>query len=446
MSHRSPSRISAARSHCVKRTIRIALSCMLGIPSLVSAATLCVNTGGTLGCHSTISSAVSAASAGDLIKVWPGIYKEDVVITKTLSLIAATPQAPVIDATGLANGIFINGMSAAPDIGITNVLVAGFKIRNANFEGILIANAYGATIIDNQVSGNDKSLDIANASCPGIPAFETNEGEDCGEGIHLIATHHNTIARNQVFGNSGGILISDETGQNRENYISKNFVHDNPFDCGITMASHPPATSVIPSATVSYGVVRNNIRENWSWHNGTQLPGAGAGVGIFAPGPGATADGNVVVNNDIRNNGQPGVTMHNHAAGPPSAPPVDFNNNVIVGNYIAGNAADAEDAHTAGPTGINIFSLVPVLGTIIAENDIDHEAFDIVFNAPSGELMVHLNDFSPGVGIDNAGMGTVDATENWWGCPGGPGAMKCATVQGSNVVAAPWSIFPSGTD
>ena len=25
------------------------------------------------------------------------------------------------------------------------------------------------------------------------------------------------------------------------------------------------------------------------------------------------------------------------------------------------------------------------------------------------------------IGVDNIGTGTVDATENWWGCPDGPG-------------------------
>ena len=50
----------------------------------LAAATLCVNPGGTSGCKSTISAAVTAANAGDVIQVWPGTYKEDVVITKSL--------------------------------------------------------------------------------------------------------------------------------------------------------------------------------------------------------------------------------------------------------------------------------------------------------------------------------------------------------------------------
>jgi hypothetical protein len=224
-------------------------------------------------------------------------------------------------------------------------------------------------------------------------------------------------------------------------------VHDNPFDCGITMASHGPATSVIPTARVSFGIMHNTIAHNDSFHNGFEVPGAGAGVGIFAPFPGTTAWANVVYDNNIRNNGLPGVTMHNHAAAPAPAPPVNLNDNVIVGNHISGNAADTEDAATSGPTGINVYSVAPITGTVISQNDIDDEAIAVAFKAPSGQLNVHLNDFEiHGIGVDNLGTGTVDATENWWNCLTGPGTPRCSTVAGSGVNSTPWLLFPFNRD
>jgi hypothetical protein len=45
--------------------------------------------------------------------------------------------------------------------------------------------------------------------------------------------------------NSGGILLSDDTGARHHNLIIANLVHDNPFDCGITLASHPPASLTV---------------------------------------------------------------------------------------------------------------------------------------------------------------------------------------------------------
>ena len=329
-------------------------------------------------------------------------------------------------------------MSGAPNAGVANVLISGFKVRNAKFEGILIANALDVTVSDNLVSDNNRALDIATPACNGIPAFETNEAEDCGEGIHLMATSHSSIVRNEVDHNSGGILISDETGPTFENLISQNYVHDNPFDCGITLASHGPATSVIPSARLPYGISHNTIAHNVSAHNGTQVPGAGAGVGIFAPFPGTANSDNVVINNDLRNNGMPGFAMHNHASAPAPAPGINLNNNVIVGNHFSGNAADMFDTATAGPTGINIQSTAPVFGTIVAENVFDNEVIDVAFKAPGGEIEAHFNDFSDGIGIDNLGAGSVNATENWWHCSMGPGPGQCATVHGPHVVSTPW--------
>jgi parallel beta-helix repeat protein len=74
-----------------------------------------------------------------------------------------------------------------------------------------------------------------------MPSFETKEGDDCGEGIHLTGVEHTTVGRNLVTGNSGGILLSDDTGGTHDNLITENDVRLNPFDCGITLASHPPA-------------------------------------------------------------------------------------------------------------------------------------------------------------------------------------------------------------
>ncbi len=415
---------------------------LFAVSSLGLAATRCVTPGGRFGCQATISAAVAASSPGDTIVVSPGTYRESVLITKSLSLVSFGFVRAVIDARGLPNGIFINGMAAAPRAGVANVVVSGFKIRNANFEGILVANATNVTLLNNHVLDNNRALDIATPACPGIPAFETNEAEDCGEGIHLMATDHSNVVRNEVDHNSGGILISDETGPNHDNVISRNSVHDNPYDCGITTASHGPATSVIPSATLPFGIMHNTISENNSSHNGFQVPGAGAGIGIFAPFPGTTAAANVVIGNVVRDNGLPGITMHNHAWAP-MAPPVNMNDNVIVGNRISDNAADTADAATSGPTGINVFSVAPITGTVISQNVIDDEAIDVAFNAPAGQLNVHLNNFEPrSIGVDNIGAGTVDATENWWGCPTGPGTKRCASVVGAGVNWTPWLFFP----
>jgi hypothetical protein len=345
----------------------------------------------------------------------------------------------IINAVSLSNGIYIDGLD---NPGLSKVVVTGFTIENANFEGILATNASFVTIWDNEVVNNDRNLNPSVPSCTGIPDFETNESFDCGEGIHLIGVDHSTVVNNISEKNSGGILLSDETSATHHNLIIGNLVQDNPFDCGITLASHSPAPH--SALTSPAGVYSNTIAKNESSRNGLQVPGAGAGVGIFAPGPGNKAYANVVIDNQLKDNGLPGVAMHNHASFPPPAPPVNLNDNVIVGNRISGNGADTDDAVTPGPTGINVFGLVSITGTVITGNVIEDEADDIVANTP-GQVNVHLNDLLGGdndVGVDNKGTGTVDATENWWGCPQGPADTGGCTRVSGTVSFTPWLRHP----
>jgi hypothetical protein len=318
---------------------------------------LCVNPGGTSGCYPTIGAAVGRARMDfeldgsiDTINVARGIYTEDVIITTPLSLVGAGHGQSIINAVGLSNGIYIDGLD---NPGLSKVLVTGFTIENANFEGILVTNASFVTIRDNEVINNNKRLDPSVPSCTGIPDFETNEDFDCGEGIHLLGVDHSIVSNNTSKLNSGGILLSDDTGATHHNLIIGNLVQDNPFDCGITLASHAPA--VVTGASSPFGVFRNTIAENESSNNGLAVEGAGAGVGIFDSIPGTQNYGNVVINNLLKNNGLPGVAMHSHTQNQ------NLNDNLIVGNRISGNGADTEDAATQDRPGSTSSASPPLL-------------------------------------------------------------------------------------
>jgi len=398
-------------------------------PATGAAATLCVQPGGKNGCFSTISAAVKAASAGDTVNVARGRYAEDVVIGKSVALIGAGSQSTVIDATGLSNGIYIDGLDNAD---LTAVIVTGFAVENAKFEGILVTNASNVTIRDNFLTGNDKALVTsasAPPSCPGIPSFETGEAFDCGEALHLSGVDHSIVDENIVTGNAGGILVTDDTGPTFQNLISGNEVVKNPLDCGITIASH----AAFNGQPASFGVFQNTIRGNASEENGLVNAGGG-GVGLFAGGPGNAVYANVVIGNQLIGNGLPGVVMHNHFS--LAAAPANLSGNLIVGNFIAKNHADTLDAATSGPTGINVFGFGPVTGTVIAQNVIRDESIGIATNTPA-EVLAHLNNLLASVGIDNIGSGTVNATLNWWGCPAGPGQPGCSTVEGQGVTVSP---------
>lgn len=405
-----------------------------------SAATVCVNPGGTGGCDHSIQTAVNNASPGTIIRVAQGTYHETVVIgTSSISLIGAGAGRSIIDATGKGVAVHVDGYDDGP---LHKVIVAGFTVENANFEGILVTNSSDVTIRDNLVQFNDKALDLTGSSgptCPGQPGFETGESFDCGEGIHLSGVSHSVVANNEAVHNAGGILLSDDTGQTFDNLISNNLAENNPFDCGIVMASHAPSPG---SDAAHHGIVRNTISDNRSIHNGYEVPGAGAGVGIFSDGSGpGRVSGNVIIGNKLLNNGLPGVAFHSHAGPAAGDPPDDLNNNMIVDNLISGNGADTQDTITPGPTGINVnsgFGGSPIRGTVISGNVFKDEDVDIAVNTPAN-VKVHVNDLlGHSLGVDNLASGSVDATDNWWGCPAGPGGPGCSSKDGSGIASAPW--------
>jgi hypothetical protein len=125
--------------------------------------------------------------------------------------------------------------------------------------------------------------------------------------------------------------------------------------------------------------------------------------------------------------------LHAHKAG------ATLTGNLVTGNYIAFNGPDVADNATPGPTGINVdggASGVPLTGNSIIGNVIENESVDVAIRTEaSTQIDVHLNDLlGGGIGVANQGAGRVNATQNYWGCPGGPLAAGCSTTSG-NVTA-----------
>jgi parallel beta-helix repeat protein len=410
----------------------------LGVGGSVSHAAggWCVNPGGTGGCYARIQAAVNAAPAGSSISVAPGTYKEDVSITKAITLQGAGSATTIIDATGLLNGINLQGASSAK--------ITGFTIENAELAGIQLTNTPYVTIDSNTVQNNDKALILTmqGPACPKLPNspyffFDTF---DCGEGIHLQGVSYSSFTNNLVQGNSGGLLVTDESGPTHDNLISHNVVRDNILDCGITLPSHPPVTFG-PAGPVfgrAYGVYNNTVSNNLSTGNGTT--GEGSGIGLFGPVPGTAVYNNKVVGNTVTNNGQGGITFHAHTVGQ------NLNGNQIRGNTISGNAGDADAG--APPSGIIVFAdpkggAAPIQGTVISFNNISNET-DAVFvgrNATSVYLRWNNLGQNTTFGVYNAGTATVNAIANYWGCRTGPGTDGCAGVYGA-VQFWPWLSLP----
>ncbi|WP_158615341.1 nitrous oxide reductase family maturation protein NosD [Acidipila sp. EB88] len=385
-----------------------------------SAATLCVNQAGSQGCYAHIVDAIKAAQPMDTIYVQGGTYAESVTIPKSLTLVGF---GATIEAKGLPRGIFVDGIDYP---GLQSVHVHGFTVQDANFEGILVANASASSISNNTVLNNNR---LANGvSCVGIDAWEPGEAQDCGEGIHLLGADHIIVTANTVTGNAGGMLISDDTGPVHHNLVSFNTVKNNPYACGITMASHPPAT--LTNSSKPLGVYNNTIYGNLSEANGFGI-GGGAGIGIFDAVDNSSNQGNVVAANIVTGNGHPGIALHAHA------PDQVLNDNTIVGNLSYANGAETGQVATPGPAGINVFSLSPATGNMISGNIIAGEQDDVVANLPS-LLQVQFNDLlGPNLGVFSGGKNTIDATGNWWGDCSLAAIGGCSTSSGTGIWSQP---------
>lgn len=419
---------------------------------MAAAASLCVNPGGTGGCYTTIQAAVNHASPFDVVHVWPGTYKEYVTIGKPLSVLGNGAGNTIVDATGLPHGIFVDGFDYP---GLSDVTIAALTVRNAQFEGILVVSAADVTVRNTHILDNDMSSGLsftgAPTGCPDQPGngtYENDETGDCGGALHLVGVAYSIVSDNVIRGNADGVLISDETAESHHNLFIQNTVTDNPLECGIVLASHPPNGHTAPPFAPHFGVDNNTVADNVSDDNGVQIGGAGAGM--FSDGMGqGRVSGNVIIHNELKHNGLGGVALHTHVGPAFHLPADDMSGNKIVGNDIEGNLADQADTATPGRVGININSGMggsPVIGTVIAHNVIRDEDIDVAVNTPA-DVDVHLNNLlgdQIGVGdvcaLDKATIctGIVDAVQNWWGCDDGPGKHGCTTVSGSNIRFWPW--------
>ncbi|MGH0035963.1 MAG: right-handed parallel beta-helix repeat-containing protein [Myxococcota bacterium] len=95
------------------------------------------------GDFASIQSAVDAAADGDRIEVDDGVYAESVRIERRAGLDLIAVGAAVIDAAGLEVGVLVRKSS--------DVRVKGFKILNANEDGVRVAGSSDVAVARNRI-------------------------------------------------------------------------------------------------------------------------------------------------------------------------------------------------------------------------------------------------------------------------------------------------------
>ncbi len=353
----------------------------------------------------TIRSAVNAARPGGKVIVCQGTYHEQVVVSKPLSLVG---RRATIDEAGVTPtlqvsipGLGTQTIFAAVVILSSRVQVRGFTVTNAQGEGVLAAGLTRTLrhilISRDAVVHNDLGGGVPPASTYFQCAAQGQVPGDCGEGVHFIHVAYSRIKGNYIADNSGGVLLSDDTGPTHNNVVADNLITENATDCGITLPGHNPQAlnaAGRPQPSVA-GVYDNEIAGNVVTRNG--LKGDGAGV-LFANASAGTASyNNLVLDNYIAGNGLSGVTLHAHTIAPGQFE--DLSGNKIIGNKIGKNNIDGDPLDSpASPedlrtTGVLVFSGGARVSVTIAYNLIFNNHFGIWLSKPVSARGLRTNRF-----------------------------------------------------
>ncbi len=189
----------------MKTVLLGAMVAVIAIPGAVEGRVWTVGRGTTD--FPLIAPAIAHAEDGDEIRIGPGVYREDLLLGKRLSLIGVgrpvlfgtgrgtvidvradgcTISGLIIDGTGVGAG---NQMDAAVRLTSNNNIVSSNEMRRV-FYGVVIAGGSGNVVADNAIEG---LLDLP---------FGRR-----GDGIYVYKGPRNQILRNRVVGQRDGIFL-----------------------------------------------------------------------------------------------------------------------------------------------------------------------------------------------------------------------------------------------
>jgi len=262
------------------------LALLLWLPSLASAATVCVNTTGTAGCFPTIQQGVDAAVSGDTVEVAAGVYVERVVVAKRkrLRLQGAGPTATIIDGNGAGTVLKIKGPN-------TNMTVSGIGIRNGErglvFGERVTINVSDCAITDNAggggISGNGSGSSTTVARC----TISGNSSTLTGGGIRIVPKFRSwtrvkvvssTIRGNAAAIRGGGIYVEGTLA------LIDSSVDDNSAEAGGGVAAEDlrvETSTISGNASLNGsggGISASNATIRNSTISGNAATGGGGGV------------------------------------------------------------------------------------------------------------------------------------------------------------------------
>ncbi len=290
----------------------------------------------------TIQAAVDAAHPGDIVRVPPGVYHENVLVTKDNITIEGSAGA-ILDGTGLG-GSGITVRSPNPIVRINGFRLTGLRIQNYVRNGVIL-NRVDHYQIDHGEYVNNLAYGIFPIrSTQGLIEFNKVSGSD-DTGIYIGQSSDAVIRNNHVTDCTVG--ISAEVSSSIS--VEDNRVMDNTIGM---LAAVLPGLSVTETTNIQISrnlFVRNNRPNPVSDPSDilSQLP---TGVGILLFG----ADQVTVRDNKVMNNDSAGIAV---VQVPPALAALDpriepfANQNTISRNVVLSNGRDPDPKIAPFPGG-----------------------------------------------------------------------------------------------
>ena len=277
---------------------------------------------------SSIQDAVKEANPGDLIRVYPGTYSENVYIDKddiSLQGVVIKGEWPTLDGKKKINDAFLYSGNG--------ILIENFKIINYKGNGIMGQAGNNFVIRNNWIIDTGVYGIFPQYGKNGL--VEHNILSKIADAAIYIGMCDNVDVRhNEVFDNVAGIEIENS----RHCLVENNYAHNN---TGGLLAFVTPG---LPIKTTFDVILRNNFVVNNNHENfgapGSTVSGIPSGTGILI----MAADDVIVENNIITGNNNTGITIVDLATGAPKANDPNSEGNpdrvVILDNIMFNNGND----------------------------------------------------------------------------------------------------------
>jgi len=395
----------------------------------------------------TIQGGVDAARDGDMVLVAGGVYYENVMVNKTLTIVGNGSATTTINASGTGDAMNITA-------GWCNV--SGFTMTWANGDeqaGIHVIsenNSISDTVCENNCYGI--FLDPAN----GTTLTNNICSYNSWSGIRGTESASLTISANTCTNNSyGGIYLRSYWGYGNDNTLIDNICNNNLGGAGINIYSNDKLTDTLVKNNTCQNnsgdgillharilsdliAIDNSLEDNTCLFN----KGWGIAIKIRAPSSGMFKD-HTLEGNNCSYNEKDGILID--FDGPDAS---NVKNNTVQDNGCWENARDglritrnggfAIENNSCQSNSENGIYLFQSDGNTITGNTISSNARGIYLTGSSGDNEAHYNllynNSQEGINAtDNDGY-TVNATKNYWGHGSGPyHAVNNTGGKGDNV-------------